>query len=240
MRAAVFSDVHSNLPALEAVLEDALGQSVDFMVCCGDLVGYGPFPNEVIDAVREIPTVMGNYDEGVGFGLDDCGCAFTNAEEEAMGRRSLDWTKKRMSDVNKAFLRGLPREFRRSVDGREVLFVHGSPRRINEYLYEDRPESSVVRMLEPLGVDCLVIGHTHIPYHRVVGSFHVVNVGSVGKQKDGDPRARYALIDFDGGVSVEFRKVSYPVEDTIGALMDSGLPMELVEIFRTGRKTQPL
>jgi predicted phosphodiesterase len=135
--------------------------------------------------------------------------------------------------VNKAFLRGLPREIRRSVDGWEVLFVHGSPRRINEYLYEDRPESSVLRMLEPLGVDCLVMGHTHVPYHRVVGGFHVVNVGSVGKQKDGDPRARYALIDF-GGISVEFRRVSYPVEETVKALRESGLPEELVKILRDG------
>ena len=204
------------------------------MVCCGDLVGYGPFPNEVIEAVREIPTVMGNYDEGVGYDLDDCGCAFTSAEEEAVGMRSLEWTRNTVSDFNKAFLRGLPREIRRSVDGVEVLFVHGSPRRINEYMYEDRPESSVMRMLEPLGVDCLVMGHTHVPYLRVVGGFHVVNVGSVGKQKDGDPRARYALIDFDGGVSVEFRRVGYPVEETVDALLGSGLPLELADIFRTG------
>ncbi len=91
-------------------------------------------------------------------------------------------------------------------------------------------------MLKPLGVDCLVMGHTHLPYHRVVEGFHFVNVGSVGKQKDGDPRARYALIDFTGGISVEFRRVGYPVEDTVDALMDSGLPMELVEVFRAGGK----
>jgi putative phosphoesterase len=234
MRAAVFSDVHSNLPALEAVMGDASERSVDFMVCCGDLVGYGPFPNEVIEALREVPTVMGNYDEGVGFDLDDCGCAFTSVEEEAVGMRSLEWTKEKVTDVNKAFLRGLPREIRRGVDGVEVLFVHGSPRRINEYLYEDRPESSLLRMLEPLGVDCLVMGHTHVPYHRVVGGFHVVNVGSVGKQKDGDPRARYAVIDFSGGVSVEFVRVSYPVEETVEALRERGLPEALVKILRDG------
>ena len=152
-----------------------------------------------------------------------------------MGKRSLEWTKERVSDVNKAFLRGLPREIRRRVDGLEVLFVHGSPRRINEYLYDDRPAASLSRILEPLGVDCLVMGHTHLPYHRVVEGIHVVNVGSVGKQKDGDPRARYALIDFRGEVSVEFRQVSYPVEETITALVDGGLPMELIEVFRTGR-----
>jgi len=234
MRAAVFSDVHSNLLALEAVMVDAAGRRVDFMLCCGDLVGYGPFPNEVIEALRGVPTVMGNYDEGVGFDLDDCGCAYTSAEEEVVGARSLKWTREKVTDANKAFLRGLPREIRRGVDGVEVLFVHGSPRRINEYLYEDRPESSVLRMLEPLGVDCLVMGHTHVPYHRVVGGFHVVNVGSVGKQKDGDPRARYALIDFDGGVSVEFVRVSYPVEETVDALRENGLPEALMKILRDG------
>jgi putative phosphoesterase len=235
MKAAVFSDVHANFPALKAVLDDAAGHAVDFMVCCGDLVGYGPFPNEVIEELRGVPTVMGNYDEGVGFDLDDCGCAFTNAEDEAVGTRSLEWTRGRVSDSNKERLRGLPRELRMSVEGLEVLFVHGSPRRINEYLYEDRSAASLSRLIEPLGVDCLVMGHTHLPYHRVVDGVHLVNVGSVGKQKDGDPRACYSLIDFAGAFSVEFRRVSYPFETTIEALRENGLPEELVSILRFGR-----
>ncbi len=119
-------------------------------------------------------------------------------------------------------------------EGDRALFVHGSPRRLNEYLYEDRPEDSLKRMLEPLGVDVLVFGHTHIPYHRVVGGVHMVNVGSLGKPKDGDPRACYALIDLGDGPGVEFRRVDYPVEETARAITEAGLPRELGEALIRG------
>ena len=143
MKLAIFSDIHGNLPALEAVLADITSQSIA-MYCLGDLVGYAAFPNEVIDRIRRerIPTIMGNYDDGVGFDRDECGCAYREAVENARGDQSLAWTKAHTTPENKAFLQRLQHELRFEADGKRVLLVHGSPRKMNEYLFEDRPPSS--------------------------------------------------------------------------------------------------
>jgi len=183
---AAFSDVHANLHALQAVLADIRAQSADKVVCLGDLVGYGAFPNEVIAAVREaeIPTIAGNYDDGVGFGRDDCGCAYTRAEDRERGDRSLRWTQSVVTADNQAWLRALPRELRFAADGKRVLCVHGSPRRINEYLYQDRPERSLLRMFEGLDADVMLCGHTHLPYQRRIGAVELINVGSAEFAED--------------------------------------------------------
>src|SRR5689334_24937266 len=109
MRLAIISDIHGNLPALEAVLEDIRQRRPDAVYCLGDLVGYTPFPNEVIDRIRreQIPTVIGNYDDGVGFDRDECGCAYREEGERLRGQQSLEWTKARVTSENKAFLRSL-------------------------------------------------------------------------------------------------------------------------------------
>src|SRR6187431_986633 len=135
MRLGIFSDIHANLPALEAVLADIAARHVDGVYCLGDLVGYAPFPNEVTERIRleQIPTIMGNYDDGVGFDRDECGCAYREAEERRRGDQSLAWTKAHVTPDNKAFLRTLAHEIRFEADGRRVLLVHGSPRKINEY-----------------------------------------------------------------------------------------------------------
>ena len=234
MRVAVFSDVHSNLSALVEILNCISRMGVDLVLCGGDLVGYGPFPNEVVQTLRErrIPTIMGNYDEGVGFNMDDCGCAYRTEREVELGRVSLEWTKKNLREENKSFLRSLPRNQRYTWEGYRALHVHGSPRRINEYLYEDRPEKSLLRMLEPLDIDLLICGHTHIPYHRTVGGIHVVNTGSVGKPRDGDPRACYTLLEVEKNLSVSFKRVPYDVEETCRAIRRAGLPQEFAEALK--------
>ena len=134
MRLAIISDIHGNLPALEAVLDDIARQQVDAVYCLGDLVGYAPFPNEVTERIRRerIPTVMGNYDDGVGFDRDECGCAYREADERMRGEQSLAWTKARTTSDNKAFLRGLPSEIRVEAHRTRVLLVHGSPRKMND------------------------------------------------------------------------------------------------------------
>jgi putative phosphoesterase len=236
MRWAIFSDVHGNLPALEAVLSDIEGQCVDKILHCGDLVGYGPFPNEVLNLIRSrgIMGVMGNYDDGVGFERDDCGCEYRDEKQRLLGHRSLDWTKAHVTRENKEFLRSLPRELRFSQGAFEVLLTHGSPRRINEYLYEDRPVKTFSRLLEVGGCNVLVCGHTHLPYHKVIDDKHVVNVGSLGKPKDGDPRATYALLTLIEGLGVDFRRVSYDVERMARAIEASELPHEYAEMIRRG------
>jgi putative phosphoesterase len=236
MKYAIFSDVHGNLPALEAVLSDIEGQGVGNVFHCGDLVGYGPFPNEVINLIRRkgIAGVMGNYDDGVGFERDDCGCAYRDEAQTLLGHRSLDWTKAHVTERNKKFLRSLPRDLRLSQGMFEVLLTHGSPRRINEYLYEDRPVKTFNRLLEAGRCNLLVCGHTHLPYHKVIGDKHIVNVGSLGKPKDGDPRATYALLTLVEGLGVDFRRVSYDVERMARAIEASELPHEYAEMIRKG------
>ena len=215
-----------------------LRPSASIKYCLGDLVGYGPAPNQVIDTIRhlEVPTIMGNYDEGVGFESGDCGCAYVTDEEKINGQKSIDWTTKRVTPDNKEFLRTLLNKIKFTVEGYRFLLIHGSPRRINEYLYEDRPEGSLRRILEPLDIDVMVCGHTHKQYHRQVESIHVINDGSVGKPKDGDPRACYAIVDTDDGLAVEFRRVNYPIELVAEQIIDAELPREFANELRTGGK----
>jgi len=204
--------------------------------CLGDLVGYGPRPNEVISLLKtlEIPTVMGNYDDGVGYERGDCGCAYTTTQERMDGQVSIDWTTRTVTQANKEYLRGLEKSIMVEAEGRRLLLVHGSPRRINEYLYEDRPRASLNRMLESLNIDALVCGHTHKPYHRVVDGVQVINDGSVGKPKDGDPRACYALISVAAEIEVEFRRVEYPVQSVVDEIEEAELPEGFAESLLTG------
>src|SRR5258708_35333430 len=143
MKLAVISDIHGNLHALESVWTDLQCQAPDAVICLGDLVGYGAFPNEVIDFVRSrnVPVLMGNYDDGVGYDRDDCGCVYKDPVDDALGHQSLLWTRAHVDAERKAYLRSLPFDWREVYGGRRVRLVHGSPRKINEYLYEDRPES---------------------------------------------------------------------------------------------------
>jgi len=144
MRIAVFSDIHSNIQALRNLLADVREQRPDAVYCLGDLVGYGPRPNEVVSMLKEleIPTVMGNYDDGVAYERGDCGCAYITKGEKADGQASIDWTTRVVTEANKEYLRGLEKQITVEAEGRRLLLVHGSPRRVNEYLYEDRPEAT--------------------------------------------------------------------------------------------------
>jgi putative phosphoesterase len=227
MRIAIFSDIHANLPALEAVLAHIHAQPFDAVYCLGDLVGYAPFPNEVTERINRerIPTVMGNYDDGVGFDRDDCGCAYREADEKKRGDQSLAWTKAHVTADNKALLRTLQHEIRFDADGKRVLLVHGSPRKINEYLFEDRPLSSFQRLAASSNADIIVYGHTHKPYTKLVADVLFVNVGSVGKPKDCDWRACYAILD-TATTEVHFVRVEYDIQLVTQAIRQSELPAE--------------
>lgn len=236
-RIAVFSDIHANLPALKAVLKDMDQRGLEQRYCLGDLVGYGTFPNEVIRMIKErnIPTVMGNYDQGVGNSSDECGCAYKTAEEEALGKRSIAWSNAHTTEENKSFLRGLLPQIPVQLGDLKVLLAHGSPRKINEYLYVDRPDAGLERILDGANVDVLVVGHTHKPYHRVLPSGRqVINEGSVGKPKDGNPRAAYVILEADGSdLKVEFVRVPYDVEQAAAAIEASEMPDEYAGMLRT-------
>lgn len=234
----IFGDIHGNLPALEAVLADIDANSLSPLYCLGDLVGYGTFPNEVIERIRErdIPTLMGNYDQGVGNNSDDCGCAYTTKVAEKLGKRSIAWSNQNTTDENKVFLRQLTSQIPMELDGLRVQLVHGSPRKINEYLFENRPDASLERLLDMTQADVLACGHTHIPYHRILPSGrHVVNAGSVGKPKDHNPEACYAISEVSNrDLTATFKRVPYDVERAAQAIEATDMPNEYAEMLRTG------
>jgi predicted phosphodiesterase len=235
----IFGDIHANLPALEAVMRDMDARGLTERYCLGDLVGYGIFPNEVTEIIcaAGIPTIMGNYDQGVGNNSDDCGCAYKTEVEEERGKRSIAWTNAHTTYANKAFLRSLPTSIPLIMGDLRILLVHGSPRKVNEYLYEDRPVESFERLMDRAEVDVLVCGHTHLPYHKVLPSGrHVVNAGSVGKPKDGDNRACYITLSIEGrSLQVEFIRVAYDIERAAGAIEASEMPHEFAAMLREGR-----
>ncbi len=234
----IFGDIHANLPALEAVFQDMDVRGLEHLYCLGDLVGYGTFPNEVVEAIRarRVPTLMGNYDQGVGHSSDDCGCAYRTPEARALGERSIAWTNAHTSAANKAFLRDLPPHIALRLGDLRVALVHGSPRRVNEYLYEDRPDSSFERLLDMAEADVMVCGHTHLPYHkRLPSGRHVINAGSVGKPKDRDPRAGYVVLRAEGRrLDVEFIRVAYDVERAAQAIEAADMPDAFAAMLRAG------
>ena len=238
-RIAVFGDLHGNSAATEAVLAAIDAEAPDAVYCLGDLVGYGARPNETIDLVRElaIPTVMGNYDDGVGFDRDDCGCAYKDAGEEARGERSLTWTRRVTTTENKAYLRTLLPEIRLEASGKWLRLVHGSPRRMNEYLFEDRDPRSLARIARSADCDVLVFGHTHEPWSREIEDVLFVNAGSAGKPKDGDPRACWVMLSVgdDGAMDVDVRRIDYDIAAMAAAVRAAeGLPDQFATDIETG------
>ena len=258
MKIALFSDIHANLPALEAFFKEVEKRQPDQIFCLGDLVGYNIWPNEVINEIRRrgIPTIAGNYDFGIGRATDDCGCAYKTDEEKANGAVSISFTNQIVQLAERQYLRELPKHIRVELEMQEgqpisLLLVHGSPRKINEYLFEDREDKSMLRMLEGAGADILCFGHTHKPYHRVLNSGkdaephfrHAINIGSVGKPKDGDPRGGYVLLELNeysdlknkNSIRVEFVRFEYDIEKAAKAVEESVLPDAYATALRVGR-----
>ncbi|MCF8001503.1 MAG: metallophosphatase family protein [Halanaerobiales bacterium] len=246
MKIAIFSDIHGNISALEAVMKNLENEDIDKIYCLGDLVGYGPYPNEVIDLIKEndIETVMGNYDQGVGFNLDDCGCAYKTEKKRVLGDRSLEWTKNEVTDENKEFLKKLNENIKFEVEDKNVLLVHGSPRKINQYLFYNHPDSSIKRMMEQYEADIMVTGHTHLPYVKKIDDKLVINDGSVGKQKPYhknqelfSTEAKYIILNIEkDSVSTEIRSNRYDYEKIAQDINNSELPDEFAEIIRGRNK----
>lgn len=239
-RITIFGDIHGNLPALEAVFADMEQRGLSTLYCLGDLVGYGTSPNEVIDAIRsrEIPTIMGNYDQGVGNNSDDCGCAYKTDVDRKRGEQSIAWTNAHTTENRKAYLRSLRTNIPLQLGDLKILLVHGSPRKINEYLYEDRSDRSFERLMDGIDADVLVCGHTHLPYHKVLPSGRqIINAGSVGKPKDNNPRACYVVLSMEAGrLQVEFVRVAYDVERAAQAVEAAeGMPDAFAQMLREGR-----
>ena len=229
MRTAVITDIHANLPALEAALARIEEIGVDAAYCGGDLVGYGPHPNEVCARIEELamPTIYGNYDYAIARDLEDCGCAYVTAHDRELGQLSVNWTLAHTDARSKAFMAGLPFDLRFDVGAHRVRLVHGSPRKVNEYLFEDKPASLYERLAQQADCDVLVFGHTHKPWMREYGGVLFVNCGSVGKPKDGDPRGAFAVFEDAGGeLTVSIERVAYDAQGVAREVEAVGLPPE--------------
>lgn len=249
MKYALISDIHANLPALEAVLDHIGGQSeVAATYHLGDLVGYAPWPNETVALLREfkIAGVAGNYDSTVATDYKHCGCRYEDPHQEELSHASYEWTRRHVSAETKEFLGGLP--FRIDLlpngghlAGPRVVLVHGTPTLNTPYWTEDRPDDFCVKMATHAGAkagDTIAFGHTHLPWNREVAGIHFVNTGSVGRPKDGDWRAGYVLLDVGKGtLGVEFVRVEYDIETAIRGIRESELPDELADYLRTGGAT---
>lgn len=256
MRIALFSDIHANLPALEAFFEDIKKEKPDALYCLGDLVGYNVWPNEVIQTIKErnIPTIAGNYDFGIGRMSNECGCAYKTDEEKEDGNQSIAFTNSTIQETERAYLRTLPAhiqvEYQLNEDQLFLLLVHGSPRKINEYLFEDRDEKSLARIMEQANADIMCFGHTHKPYHRILNTGtpdhpyyrHAINIGSVGKPKDANPQGCYAILNMNDNsnkaekdsISVQFKRFDYDIEKAAKAIEDSLLPNAFADMLRKG------
>jgi putative phosphoesterase len=229
---AVITDIHANLPALQAALAriDELG--IESVYCGGDLVGYGPHPNEVVALVaeRDIPAIYGNYDYAIARDLEDCGCAYITPHDRELGQGSVEWTLAHTDRRSKEWMRELPFDLRFDVGAASVHLVHGSPRKVNEYLFEDNPARLYERLAAAEDAGVMVFGHTHKPWVRSYGGVLFVNCGSVGKPKDGDPRGAFAVLrETAGGVEATIERVAYDAEAVAAEVRDSGLPAEFAD-----------
>ncbi len=229
---AVITDIHGNLPALQAALRRIDDLGIDRIYCGGDLVGYGPHPNEVcaLIAERGIPTIYGNYDYAIARDLEDCGCAYVSPHDRELGQRSVEWTLAHTDQTSKDFMHDLPFDLRFAVGDVGVHLVHGSPRKVNEYLFEDKPDRLYERLAGAESDRVLVFGHTHKPWVREFGGVLFVNCGSVGKPKDGDPRWAFAVLRSAGDdVQVTIERVAYDADAVAREVREAGLPPEYAD-----------
>lgn len=247
MRYALISDIHGNLPALEAVLGDVATRDVDAIFHLGDLVGYGPWPNEVVRTLAEagIAGISGNYDTTVATGYKHCGCQYEDARQEELSHLSFVWTLAHALAETRRTLAALPfrldlRPRGGHVAGPTVTLLHGNQVLNTVYVHEQRSDAFLEKMAQAAGAragDVVCFGHTHVPWSRVVGGVRFVNTGSVGRPKDGDWRAGYALLDAGGEeATIEFVRVPYDVERAVRAIHESDLPDELADFLRAGGK----
>lgn len=245
MRYALISDVHGNLPALEAVLADIEARGLDACYHLGDLVGYAPWPDEVVALLRErgITGVAGNYDSTVATDYKHCGCRYEDARQEELSHLSYEWTRRHVSARTKQWLGALPfridvRPLGGHTAGPRVILVHGNPVLNTVYWTEERDAGFCTKMAEAAGAaagDVIAFGHTHKPWQRSVAGVYFVNTGSVGRPKDGDWRAGYAIVDTGGEEPrIEHVRVPYDLTRAMVAIRESDLPDDFAEQLRTG------
>lgn len=242
-RIAVFGGVYNNRFGLAALLEDAARRGAEAVYCLGDLGGFGPEPEAVWPLLVQggVRAIQGNYEESLASGREDCNCGYTDPRDNHFAALSYGYTARGCPPAFKAWMGTLPRRRRVRVGGRELLLVHGSPRRINEFLFRSTsPVPFLEVLLDQNGCDGILCTHTGLHWHRRLPSGRdVVNVGVIGRPaNDGDTHVWYALLDAReesaGGLSVELVPLAYDHQALAAAMRREDLPEEFVETILTG------
>jgi diadenosine tetraphosphatase ApaH/serine/threonine PP2A family protein phosphatase len=239
VRLAFFGGVYNNAPALSEAVRDARRRGADGLYALGDFGGFGPHPDRVFPILIEqgVLPIQGNYEESLSTGALDCGCGYTDPRDNEYAQISYDYTRENTSDEWKRWMGTLPRTRRLDVGGRRVLLVHGSPRKINEFLWETTsPVPFLEKLLSDHQADVLVCTHTGLYWTRRLPSGRlVVNAGVLGRPaNDGRTNVWYASLSFGREVEVEFVPVVYDTEAFAREMVGERLPPEFVETIRTG------
>lgn len=235
-RIAILSDVHGNLPALEAVVDDAHQQDVTEFWNLGDFLGYGPFPNEVIDLLFEICSahVIGNYDLKVlDFPQKRDAWQKSKKKEKFL---AFQWAREKLSDQNAVRLRNLPEQKHLQIERLKVLLTHGGPAAVDEAIGPETPGERLAELADMAKADIVLCGHTHQPFSTIARGVTFLNPGSVGRPEGEDPRASYAILEiFTDTFTFLFQKVPYDVQRTVQAIHDAGLPVEYADMLKRGK-----
>ncbi len=232
MTIALFSDIHANLPAFEAFLADLDSRKPDAVYCLGDLVGYNVWPNEIVSEIRRrgIATLAGNHDLKVN--------GLPYIPDEQLESTGKDYGYHIIRPKNRDYLLALPShiklEYKARNDKFNILMVHGSPRSVNEYVLQDTDTDYVIELMNESDANLLCVGHSHKPYHRIINEDkQVINIGSVGKPKDGNSKGCYVLLTLDSlaksNIQVEFIRFAYDINKAVKGIEDSPLPNELAD-----------
>ncbi len=234
MRFAVIGDIHGNIYALEAVYEDIKNKNIDFVISTGDLVGYMMYPNEVIEFLKKnkIASIQGNHDKFIAKGnkIQDISVF---SQDEVQKNASEIYTNYVLKDENREFLRNLPEEIRIRKNNFNVLIVHGSPRKIDEYLYENG--ENLLEITKNFSENVIISGHTHIPYVKKVEDKYFINAGSVGKPKHGNPKSTYVIVDLDEEIKVTIEEASYNYEKMVSDIeKNEYISQKLISMIREG------
>jgi len=240
-RVAVFGGIYSNYLALESALELAHQRGAEVVLCLGDLGGFGPFPDKTCALLREagVRVMRGNYEESIALCRDDCGCGYSDPRDNHFAQISYDYTAARTSDKNKAWMKKLPSAFRFRLGGISVLTCHGSPRQVNEFLWETgTPDGLLRRFLDASGAGLLLGTHSGIKWERRLPDGRgFVNVGVLGRpENDGSPHVWFTLLDADAekGYRAEFIPVTYDHHRLAREVRGEGLPEEFATTLLTG------
>ena len=238
-RIAVFGGVYSNYQALAATLEDARRRQAEALFCLGDLGGFGPCPDRVYPLLREagVQVMRGNYDVSLASGLEDCGCGYTDPRDNYYAALSYAYTFRHTSEENKRWLRTLPDVLRVQLGRYRLHMCHGSPRQVNEFLWESTtPDGFLTKLCRDHDAEVLLCTHTGIKWHRrLPNDRHAVNVGVIGRpENDGETHVWYTLLTAAPDLEVTFIPVHYDYEALARDMRQEQLPEAFVETIRTG------